>query len=72
MKYADEEDIKIIMDRLRLLNDGVKQLNKPYSRYTQLEIWQYAFPTLTYVSELLQIIDQEIEQHEVKAECSDL
>lgn len=64
MNYHEEEDIRTIVDQLRLLTDGIRQLNKPFSRWTPLDMWQIAFPICIYTSELLQIIDKEITEND--------
>lgn len=59
IKSHEEIDIKALVDHLRLLTDSVKQLNKPYRDWSPLDIWQVAFPIVTYTAELLEILDRE-------------
>lgn len=75
MKYCDEIDIKIILDKLRLLTDGVTQLNKRYSQWSDLDVVQLAFPIVTYTTELLEILNREDtdirlrNEHEEQGQC---
>jgi len=59
MKLHEEVDIRILVDRLRLLKDNVRQLNKRYSQWTDLEKAQIAYPIITYCCELIEILDKE-------------
>jgi hypothetical protein len=60
LKYSTEVDLRILLDRLRLLTDSLKALNgKRYSQWTDLEVAQIAFPMCTYASEMMEILDNE-------------
>lgn len=60
MKYSTEIDLRILLDRLRLLTDSLKALNgKRYSQWSELEIAQIAFPICTYTTEMMEILDSE-------------
>lgn len=59
MKMHEQIDIRILIDRLRLLKDSAKQLNKRYSQWTDLENAQIAYPMITYCCELIEILDKE-------------
>lgn len=60
------------MDRIRLCVDGAKQVNKRYSQWTDLEIAQWAFPLITYATELVTILDSEEVRELVEYERTDL
>jgi hypothetical protein len=73
MQYSDKIDIKILMDRIRLCVDGAKAVNKRYSQWSEVEIIQWAFPLVTYCSELVAILDSdEVKELVQEYEHSDL
>jgi hypothetical protein len=67
MKLHEEIDIRILVDRLRLLRDSVKQLDKRYSQWTPLERAQIAYPMITYCCELIEILEREETKHEYQS-----
>lgn len=64
MHYHEEIDIRILVDRLRLLRDSVKQLDKRYSQWSALDRAQIAYPMITYCCEMIDILEREETKHE--------